>query len=74
METEEEPPERGLGYNILAPAKRSACDITTAMRTALPVAHARDDIRSTTGENENDETDGREKKRNERETQSETKT
>lgn len=35
-----------LRYNILAPAKRSSRDITTAMRTALPAAHARDGIAS----------------------------
>lgn len=34
----------GLVYNILTPAKRPSRDITTAMRTALPAAHARDGI------------------------------
>lgn len=56
-----------LRYNILAPAKRPSCDITTAMRTALPAAHARDSIasyiRPTAAGDGGDKADRRRKKR-----------
>lgn len=55
-----------LRYNILAPAKRPSRDITTAMRTVLPAAHARDGIasciRPTAGGDGDDKTDRRRKK------------
>lgn len=58
--------ERDL--DILAPAKRSSRDITTAMRnTVLPAAHARDDtashIRPTASGDGDDKVDKRRKKR-----------
>lgn len=56
-----------LRYNILAPAKRPSRDITTAMRTVLPAAHARDSIASciwpTAGGDDDGKADRRRKKR-----------